>query len=138
MAKPKRKFKHATSHPSENIISPTQPGILTRSKMKNLCAFNAFLCLKEPKNIGEALQQPDWIIAMQNELGEFERNKFWNLVPRPTKQSVIGTRWVFRNKLDESGKVIRNKARPFAQGYNQEEGIDYEEKHLLQWLDWKL
>lgn len=51
----------------------------------------------------------------------------WDLVPPPQHQSVIGTRWVFRNKLDENGKVIRNKARLVAQGYNQEEGIDYEE-----------
>ena len=40
---------------------------------------------------------------------------------------MIGTKWVFRNKLDEEGKVVRNKARLVAQGYNQEEGIDYEE-----------
>ena len=64
---------------------------------------------------------------MQEKLNEFERNKVWKLVPRPKNKSVIGTRWVFRNKLDESGKIVRNKARLVAQGYNQEEGIDYEE-----------
>ena len=37
------------------------------------------------------------------------------------------TRWVFRNKLDESGVIIRNKYRLVVQGYNQEEGIDYDE-----------
>ena len=41
--------------------------------------------------------------------------------------SIIGTRWVFRNKLDESGKVIKNKATLVAQRYNQQEGIDYNE-----------
>ena len=48
-------------------------------------------------------------------------------MPRPQNQSVIGTRWVFRNKMDENDIIIRNKARLVAQGFNQEEGIDYKE-----------
>ena len=51
----------------------------------------------------------------------------WHLVPQPEDRSIIGTKWVFRNKLDEFGTVTRNKARLVVQGYNQEEGIDYEE-----------
>ena len=51
----------------------------------------------------------------------------WDLVPRLKNQNIIGTRWIFRNKLDESGNVIRNKARLVAQGFNQEEGIDFDE-----------
>jgi vacuolar-type H+-ATPase catalytic subunit A/Vma1 len=39
----------------------------------------------------------------------------------------MGTRWVWKNKLEENGEVVRNKARCVAQGYNQKEGIDYEE-----------
>ena len=66
---------------------------------------------------------------MQEELQEFERNKVWRLVPRPTDKTIIGTRWVFRNKLDDSGVVIRNKARLVAQSYNQQEGIDYDETY---------
>ena len=64
---------------------------------------------------------------MQEELNQFERNEVWELVPRPNDQSVIGTKWVYRNKMDENGIIIRNKARLVAQGYNQQEGIDYEE-----------
>ena len=64
---------------------------------------------------------------MQKELGQFERNKVWTLVPRPTNYPIIGTKWVFRNKMDELGNVVRNKARLVAQGYNQEEGIDFDE-----------
>ncbi|KAI3684856.1 hypothetical protein L6452_34083 [Arctium lappa] len=64
---------------------------------------------------------------MQEELIEFTRNKVWNLVPRPSDKTVIGTKWVFRNKLDEHGTVTRNKARLVAQGYRQEEGKDYDE-----------
>ena len=67
------------------------------------------------------------MIAMQEELNQFERSKVWELVPRPQNQSVIGTRWVFRNKMDENGIIIRNKVRLVAQGFNKEEVIDYEE-----------
>lgn len=48
-----------------------------------------------------------------------------------SRQTFIGTRWVFRNKLDENGKVIQNSARRVAQGYNQEEGIKYDEAFTL-------
>ena len=64
---------------------------------------------------------------MQEELNQFERNEVWELVPGPTDQTVIGTKWVYKNKADELGNITRNKARLVAQGYNQEEGIDYEE-----------
>ena len=81
----------------------------------------------EPKKVEEALDDPDWVIAMQEELNQFERQKVWKLVPRPKNKSVIGTKWVYRNKLDENGIVTRNKARLVAKGYSQEEGIDYDE-----------
>ena len=64
---------------------------------------------------------------MQEELNQFERNKVWELVPAPKNRSIIGTKWVFRNKMDENGIVTRNKARLVAKGYSQEEGIDYDE-----------
>ena len=83
--------------------------------------------LIEPSSIDEALLDNDWILAMQEELNQFTRNDVWDLVPRPKGFNVIGTRWVFRNKLNEQGEVIRNKARLVAQGYSQQEGIDYTE-----------
>ena len=73
------------------------------------------------------MKDDSWIIAMQDELNQFERNEVWKLVPRPNDHLVIGTKWVFRNKQDESSIVVRNKARLVAKGFNQEEGIDYEE-----------
>ncbi|GJU45734.1 retrovirus-related pol polyprotein from transposon TNT 1-94 [Tanacetum coccineum] len=51
------------------------------------------------------------------------------LVPNPKDMTIIGTKRVFRNKLDENAVVYRNKARLVAQGYNQQEGIDYEETY---------
>ncbi|WJZ90781.1 hypothetical protein VitviT2T_009904 [Vitis vinifera] len=67
------------------------------------------------------------MIAMQEELNQFERSEVWELVPRPSNQSVIGTRWVFRNKMDENSIMVRNKARLVAQGFNHEEWINYKE-----------
>ncbi|KAJ9565842.1 hypothetical protein OSB04_001808 [Centaurea solstitialis] len=64
---------------------------------------------------------------MQEELAEFIRKNVWLLVPKPRKRTIIGSKWIFRNKLDEVGTIIRNKARLVAQGYRQEEGIDYDE-----------
>ena len=66
---------------------------------------------------------------MQEELNQFNRNQVWTLVPWPKDKSVIGTKWVFKNKLDETGKIIRNKEILVAKGYSQEEGIDYDETY---------
>ena len=66
---------------------------------------------------------------MQEELEEFKRNKVWQLVPKPQGHTIVGTRWVYKNKLDEYGAVIRNKARLVAKGYSQLEGIDYDETY---------
>nr|GEV04034.1 putative ribonuclease H-like domain-containing protein [Tanacetum cinerariifolium] len=70
---------------------------------------------------------PSWIEAMQEELLQFKLQKVWNLVDLPNVKRAIRTKWVFRNKKDERGTVIRNKARLVAQGYTQEEGVDYDE-----------
>ena len=64
---------------------------------------------------------------MHDELHRFERNKVWHLVPRLKSSSIIRTKWVYINKLNEEREVVRNKARLVAQGYNQEFGIDFEE-----------
>ena len=72
----------------------------------------------QPECIDEALQDQSWIAAMQEALNQFEKSKVWTLVPLPKGHSVIGTRWVLRIKLDESGNVIRYKARLVVQGYN--------------------
>ncbi|GJU04772.1 retrovirus-related pol polyprotein from transposon TNT 1-94 [Tanacetum coccineum] len=85
----------------------------------------------EPKNVNEALKDDSWIIAMQEELNQFVANDVWELVPQPKNMTIIGTKWVFRNKLDENGVVSRNKARLVAQGYSQQEGIDYDETYAL-------
>ncbi|GJR06756.1 retrovirus-related pol polyprotein from transposon TNT 1-94 [Tanacetum coccineum] len=66
---------------------------------------------------------------MQEELNQFIANDVWELVPQPKNMTIIGTKWVFRNKLYKNGIVSRNKARLVTQGYNQQEGIDYDENY---------
>jgi hypothetical protein len=82
----------------------------------------------EPYRIEDALSDPNWVVAMQEELNNFTRNKVCHLVPRPN-QNVVGTKWVFRNKQDEHGVVTRNKARLVAKGYSQVEGLDFDETY---------
>lgn len=65
--------------------------------------------------------------TMQKELGQFELNQVWKLVPCSDLVNVRGTKWVFKNKFDENGVVICNKARQVAQGCTQVEGIDFDE-----------
>ncbi|GJW46287.1 putative ribonuclease H-like domain-containing protein [Tanacetum coccineum] len=89
--------------------------------------FACFLSQEEPKKVIHALKDPSWIEAMQEELLQFKLQEVWTLVDLPNGKRAIGTKWVFRNKMDERGIVIRNKARLVAQGYTQEEGIDYDE-----------
>ncbi|KAJ9546217.1 hypothetical protein OSB04_025924 [Centaurea solstitialis] len=103
------------------------PTVRTRHQASNYCLFVCFLSENEPSKVEEALADPFWVSAMQEELAEFERNLVWTLVHKPSRKTIIGLKWVFRNKLDEHGIVIRNKARLVAQGYRQEEGIDYDE-----------
>ena len=64
---------------------------------------------------------------MHDELFQFQRNDFWTLVPRLEGEHIIGTKWIFRNKTNDEGNVIRNKAHLLAQGYSQMEGVDYDE-----------
>ncbi|CAL9105611.1 unnamed protein product [Musa textilis] len=66
-------------------------------------------------------------MIMQEELNQFKRNKMWKLVPKPSDHLVIDTKWDFRNKQDEFGIMVRNKARLVAKSFNQEECINYEE-----------
>ncbi|GKF39885.1 hypothetical protein Tco_0119946 [Tanacetum coccineum] len=92
--------------------------MLTRSMAKEFgatlaheCLFIDFLSEEEPKKVSEALQLLGWVDSMQDELNKFTRNKVWTLVPAPYGKTIIGSKWVFRNKRDETGIVIKNKAR---------------------------
>ncbi|GKC16091.1 putative ribonuclease H-like domain-containing protein [Tanacetum coccineum] len=134
-------------HSLDHVIGDVQSGVLTRRMTKttneqgfisavyegkthedlHTCLFACFLSQEEPKKVIQALKDPSWIEAMQEELLQFKLQQVWTLVDLPHGKRAIGTKWVYRNKKDERGIVIRNKARLVAQGYTQEEGIDYDE-----------
>ena len=87
----------------------------------------SLLSIIELKDIEEEKRDKCWIKAMEEELSQIKKNDTWELVPRPKDKNVIGTKWVFINKLDENGQVTQNKARLVCKGYPQIEGIDFEE-----------
>ena len=110
--------KWTKDHTHELIIGNPEAGVLTRSATQNECLFHNFLSQEEPKKVEDALKDSDWVTTMQEDLNEFKRNKVWQLVPRPKNRSVVGTKWVVRNKTDSDGIIIRNKARLVAKGYS--------------------
>ena len=92
----------------------------------NFVSYSYYLSQVEPTKVEKARQDESWLEAMHDELLWFQRNDVQTLVPRLDGEHIIGTKWIFRNKIDEEDNVIRNKARLVAQGYSQMEGIDYD------------
>ncbi|GKE58537.1 putative ribonuclease H-like domain-containing protein, partial [Tanacetum coccineum] len=109
------------------LVSYVQKKQRNNYKYQQHCLFACFLSQEEPEKIYEALQDDSWVEAMQEELLQFRLQQVWILVDLPHGAKVIGTKWVYRNKRDERGVVVRNKARLVAQGHRQEECIDYDE-----------
>ncbi|GJS71727.1 putative ribonuclease H-like domain-containing protein [Tanacetum coccineum] len=118
-------------HPLDQVIGDLQSATQTRKMSKNLeehgfvstiqqrtnhkdlqnCLFACFLSQEEPKKVIHALKDPSWIEAIQEEILQFKLQEVWTLVDLPNGKRDIGTKWVFRNKKDERGIAIRNKAR---------------------------
>ncbi|GJS40049.1 putative ribonuclease H-like domain-containing protein [Tanacetum coccineum] len=90
-------------HPSTLILGDPQSAVQTRSKVTKSSRAHAF--------ISEALEDESWVDAMQEELLQFKIQKVWILVDLPYGKKAIGTKWVYRNKKDERGVMVRNKAR---------------------------
>ncbi|GJY43873.1 putative ribonuclease H-like domain-containing protein [Tanacetum coccineum] len=89
-------------HPSTLILGDPQSTVQTRSKVTQSSGAHAF-------KISEALEDESWVDAMQEELLQFKIQKVWILVDLPYGKKAIGTKWVYRNKKDERGVVVRNK-----------------------------
>jgi hypothetical protein len=94
-------------HLVDQILGDISKGVTTRARIANFCEHYSFVSSIESFRVEEALQDPDWVLAMQEELNNFKINEVWNLVPHP-KKNVVGTKLVFRNKHDEYKVVTRN------------------------------
>ncbi|GJR19385.1 putative ribonuclease H-like domain-containing protein [Tanacetum coccineum] len=123
----RRKLQDSTSNQHQALLSFIYKQNRTNHKDQQTCLFACFLSQEEPKKVSQALADESWVEAMQEELLQFKLQEVWVLCDLPEGKRVIGTKWVFRNKRDERGTIIKNKARLVAQGYRQEEGVDYDE-----------
>ncbi|GKD76775.1 retrovirus-related pol polyprotein from transposon TNT 1-94, partial [Tanacetum coccineum] len=106
-------------HPIANVIEDPSRSVFTRNQLQTdamWCYFDAFLTLVEPKNFKQAMIEPSWIDAMQEEIHEFERLEVQELVPCPDNVFLIKLKWIYKVKIDDSSK-----------GFRQEEGIDFDE-----------
>ncbi|KAD7117276.1 hypothetical protein E3N88_04544 [Mikania micrantha] len=120
-------YQELKDHPLSQVLGDISAGVSTRSQLSNFCLYALFVSQQEPKNYHIALRDIGWVEAMQLELLQFKKQQVWELVSLPPGKCAIGTKWVFRNKTDENGQIIKNKARLVVQGFSQEEGIDYDE-----------
>ncbi|GJY48608.1 putative ribonuclease H-like domain-containing protein [Tanacetum coccineum] len=109
-------------HPVEQIIRDLNSAPQTRKMTKNLEEHGLFSSVQQRTNHKDF---QNCLFACF--LSQVEPKKVWTLVDSPNGKRPIGTKWVFRNKKDERGIMIKNKAKLVAQGYTHKEGIDYDE-----------
>ncbi|GKE58902.1 hypothetical protein Tco_1498087, partial [Tanacetum coccineum] len=118
-------------HPIKNVIGDVKSSVQTRRMTKpnsekgflsavyeqkthdtlNTYLYACFLSQIEPTSIAKALSDSSWVEAMHEELLQFKLQQVWILMDLPIGKRAIGTKWVFKNKKDERGIVIRNKER---------------------------
>jgi hypothetical protein len=117
------------NHPASQIIGENDKGVQTRRKLiKTTEQYHiALISMLEPKNFNEDNKDDHWVKAMNEELDQIEKNNTWEMVQRPEGKNIIVSKWIFKNKLNEQGQVIRNKARLVCKGYAQIEGLDFDE-----------
>ncbi|KAK1606347.1 hypothetical protein QYE76_030020 [Lolium multiflorum] len=117
-------------HTHDKVLGDVRAKVSTRRQLANFSNHHAYISVVEPKKVFEALEDSDWVEAMHEELNNFKRNKVWTFVEKPKEcRNVIGTKWIFKNKQDEFGNIVRNNARLVAQGFSQVEGIDFGETY---------
>jgi hypothetical protein len=101
------------------------------AKHLNLSVTHTTTLSPIPKNYRAALEDPNWLAAMQDEYNALVVNKMWNLIPRPSTTNLIFDKWVFKHKFNSDGTLSCYKARWVARGYSQQPDIDYDEMFSL-------
>ena len=84
----------------------------------------------DPRNVKEAVNSEDsdlWKMAMDEEMDSLDKNEAWQLVQLLARRKVVGSKWLFKKKLNAEGKVDKYKSCLVAKGYSQVEGIDFGE-----------
>lgn len=117
------------NQPESQIVGDKSEGVQTRRQLADETHQTQIVLFSntKPRNFEEASKESHLIDAMNEELDWIENNKTWELTPRPVGKNAISTKWVFKNKMNEQGKIIRNKERLVCKGYSQIEGVEYEE-----------
>lgn len=111
------------THSKSGIFKPchiTDFGLLAQHAL-----HASLISTKEPKGYKSAFKNPQWLMAMRDEIAALHQNKTWSLVPRPLGSNVVGSKWVYRIKYNYDGSIERYKARLVAQGFSQLHGVDY-------------
>nr|GEX41977.1 putative ribonuclease H-like domain-containing protein [Tanacetum cinerariifolium] len=103
----------------------------TKREAKDMPALEDITYSDNEEDVGVEADFSNLETNITEELLQFKMQKVWVLVDMPKGKRAIGSKWVFRNKKDERGIVIRNKAQLVAQGHTQKEGIYYEEVFAL-------
>jgi len=91
------------NHLESQILGEKGFGVQMRRTLVGSSRYQALLSSIEPQNVNEASKDECWVNAHDEELDKIEKNDTWELVPRPHDKNVIGTKWIFKNKLNENG-----------------------------------
>lgn len=99
-----------------------------------LCGYTSLMSITEscePSSYETAVNSVHWKDAMVDELTALQRQGIWELVPPPLDKNITGSKWVYKVKRDQHGLVSRYKARLVAQGFSQEQRLNYEDTFSL-------
>ncbi|KAL5580295.1 hypothetical protein UlMin_012737 [Ulmus minor] len=110
-----------TQHPISKFVSNHRLSPTFKSFVSQLSTIEI------PKNVNEALDNPNWKEAMLEEMRALKRNKTWEIVDLPKGKKPVGCKWIFTLKYKADGSLERYKARLVARGFTQTYGIDYQE-----------
>jgi hypothetical protein len=101
------------NHPASQIIGEKDKGVQTRRKIiKNTEQSHiAFISMLEPKNFNESSKNDHWVKPMNDELDQIEKNNTWEMVHRPEGKNIIGSKWIFKNKLNEQGQSCQEQSK---------------------------